>query len=56
MAIYSIPYHPHKILIIGGSRSGKTNTLLNLMKEKINNTLIDSAEDLDIAVPMYKFA
>ena len=53
MAIYSIPYHPYKILIIGGSRSGKTNAQLNLIKEKINNTLIDSAEDLDIAVPMY---
>ena len=26
--------HPHRILIIGGSRSGKTNTLLNLIKEQ----------------------
>ena len=24
--------HPHRILIIGGSRSGKTNLLLNLIK------------------------
>ena len=29
-----IPDHPQRILIIGGSRSGKTNTLLNLIKEK----------------------
>ena len=29
-----IPDHPHKILIIGGSGSGKTNTLLNLIKEQ----------------------
>ena len=26
--------HPHKILIIGGSGSGKTNALLNLIKEQ----------------------
>ena len=26
-----IPYHPYRILIIGGSGSGKTNTLLNLI-------------------------
>ena len=26
--------HPCRILIIGGSGSGKTNTLLNLMKEQ----------------------
>ena len=25
-----IPNHPYRILIIGGSRSRKTNTLLNL--------------------------
>ena len=29
-----IPDHPHKILIIGGSGSGKTNALLNLIKEE----------------------
>ena len=27
-----IPDHPYRILIIGGSESGKTNTLLNLIK------------------------
>ena len=26
--------HPHRILIIGGSRSGKTNVLLNLIKNQ----------------------
>ena len=28
-----IPDHPHRILIIGGSGSGKTNVLLNLIKK-----------------------
>ena len=27
-----IPDHPYRILIIGGSGSGKTNTLLNLIE------------------------
>ena len=27
-----IPHHPYRILISGGSRSGKTNLLLNLIK------------------------
>ena len=26
--------HPHRILILGGSGSGKTNALLNLIKNK----------------------
>ena len=26
--------HPYKILIIGGSRSGKTNALLNLISQQ----------------------
>ena len=34
MAIY--PYHPYRILIIGSSRSGKTNALLNLINEQYN--------------------
>ena len=29
-----IPDHPYRILIIGGSRSGKTNTLLNLINNQ----------------------
>ena len=31
-----IPDHPHRILIIGVSGSGKTNTLLNLIKGQDN--------------------
>ena len=29
-----IPYHPYRILIIGDFESGKTNTLLNLIKKQ----------------------
>ena len=29
------PDHPHRILIIGGSVSGKTNVLLNLMRNQL---------------------
>ena len=29
-----IPDHPYKILVIGRSGSGKTNTLLNLINEQ----------------------
>ena len=29
-----IPYHPHRILIIGVSGSGKTNVLLNLINNQ----------------------
>ena len=29
-----VPDHPYRILIIGGSGSGKTNALLNLIKEQ----------------------
>ena len=29
-----IPDHPYRILILGGSRSGKTNTLLNLINNQ----------------------
>ena len=31
-----IANHPYRILIIGGSGSGKTNTLLNLINEQRN--------------------
>ena len=37
----NLPYisdHPHRILIIRGSGSGKTNVLLNLMKQQLPNT------------------
>ena len=29
-----IPNHPYRILMIGGSRSGKTSTLLHLINEQ----------------------
>ena len=29
-----IPDHPYRVLIIGGSGSGKTNALLNLIKDQ----------------------
>ena len=52
-----IPDHPYKILIIGGSGSGKTNTLLNLIKEQDERDVIDKiylyARDLN--EPKYQF-
>ena len=42
-----IPDHPYRILIIGGSGSGKTNTLLNLINEQKDIDKIDLyAKDL----------
>ena len=29
-----IPYHPYRVLIVGGSGSGKTNALLNLINNQ----------------------
>ena len=45
--------HPYKTLIIGGSQSGKTNTLLNLINEQndIDNIYL-YAKDLN--EPKYK--
>ena len=37
-----IPDHQYRMLIIGGSGSGKTDVLLNLMKEQDNDVLIDN--------------
>ena len=49
-----IPDHPHRILIIGGSASGKTNTLLNLIKEQDDiNKIYLYAKDL--SEPKYEF-
>ena len=52
-----IPYHPQRILIIGGSGSGKTNTLLNLTKEQDFHDVIDKiylfAKDMD--EPKYEY-
>ena len=36
-----IPDHPYRILIIGGSGSGETSTLLNLIKEQVKRDAID---------------
>ena len=36
-----IPDHPYRMLIIGSSGSGKTNALLNLIKEQNSGNLIN---------------
>ena len=36
-----IPDHPYRILIIGGSGSGKTNTFINLINKQDCNDVID---------------
>ena len=42
-----IPDHPYRILIIGGSGSGKTNTLLSLINEQKDiNKIYLYAKDL----------
>ena len=52
-----IPDNPYRIIIIGGSGSGKTNTLLNLIKEQDFHDVIDKiylyARDLN--EPKYQF-
>ena len=52
-----IPDHLYRMLIIGGSESGKTNALLNLIKEQDNDNLTDEiylyAKDLN--EPKYQF-
>ena len=48
-----IPDHPYRFLIIGGSGSGKTNTLLNLINEQNDiNKIYLYARDLN--KPKYK--
>ena len=46
--------HPYRILIIGGSRSGKTNTLLNLINEQgdIDKIYLYAK---DLSKPKYKY-
>ena len=49
-----IPYYPYRILIIGGSGSGKTNALLNLIKEQDDiDKIYLYAKDL--SEPKYEF-
>ena len=52
-----IPDHPHRILIIGGSGSGKTNTLLNLIKEQDYHDVIDKIYlyTKDLSEPKYEY-
>ena len=52
-----IPDHPYRILIIGGSGSGKTNTLLNLIKEQDYHDVIDKMYlyARDLSEPKYQF-
>ena len=53
-----IPDHPYRILIIGGSGSGKTNTLLNLIREQQQSgSIIDKIYlyAKDLSEPKYEF-
>ena len=56
MAIYSIQNfdHPYRILIIGGSGSGKTNALLNVISQQndIDKTCLHAK---DLSEPKYQF-
>ena len=49
-----IPYHPYRILIIGGSGSRKTNTLLNLIKEQ-DDTDKMYLYTKDLSEPKYEY-
>ena len=49
-----IPDHPHRVFIIDGSGSGKTNALLNLINEQddMDKTDFDAK---DLSEPKYEF-
>ena len=49
-----IPDHPYRMLIIGGSGSGKPNALLNLIKEQDNIYKIYLYAK-DLSEPKYEF-
>ena len=49
-----IPDHPYRILIIGGSRSGKTNALLNLISQQDDTDKI-CLYAKDLSEPKYEF-
>ena len=52
-----IPDHPYRVIIICGSGSGKTNTLLNLIKEQDYHDVIDKIYlyARDLSEPKYQF-
>ena len=52
-----VPDHPYRILIIGGSGSGKINTLLNLIKERDYHDVIDKIYlyAKDLSEPNYEY-
>ena len=52
-----IPDHLQKIIIIGVSRSRKTNTLLNLIKKQDYHDVIDKMYlfAMDLSEPKYQF-
>ena len=49
-----IPDHPYRTLVIGGSGSGKTNALLNLIKKQDDIDKIYSYAK-DLSEPKYEF-
>ena len=49
-----IPDHPYRVLIIGGSGSGRTNALLNLIKEQ-NGIVKIYLYAKDLTEPNYEF-
>ena len=52
-----IPDHPYRILIISGSGSGKTNTLLTVIKEQDYHDVIDKIYSYarDLSKPKYEY-
>ena len=52
-----IPDNPYRTIIIGGSGSGKTNTLLNLIKAQDNCDVIDKIYlyAKDLSEPKYEY-
>ena len=52
-----IPDHPYRILIIGGSGPGKTNTFLSLIKKQNTDSLVDKIDlyAKELSEPKYEF-